>query len=226
MTTNIPLPTKDTFVHFSTRPSTSNRIRCNTMSHLEIEVQSGETASSDSMKTLYTPTVADATKEADDPAGPTTVMLRNIHNQYTPKQLLNDILKSGFTGKVDFFYMPVDTTSTCNLGYCFLNFRRNSHLSEFTQKFNGRQLPQFVTHKVLQVSVARIQGLKDNLDHLSNSAAVRTLPDDLKPCVFDNPQSEPVPYPPSSGAPMVMRFRRAHPKDVRDRGSSRYNRNE
>ena len=38
----------------------------------------------------------------------TTVMLRNIPNKYTQKMLLDVINESGFSGKYNFFYLPID----------------------------------------------------------------------------------------------------------------------
>lgn len=52
----------------------------------------------------------------------TTVMVKNIPNKYTQRNLL-DLIDGNYAGKYDFFYLPIDFKNKCNLGYAFINFR-------------------------------------------------------------------------------------------------------
>merc|ERR1719377_166778 len=52
----------------------------------------------------------------------TTVMLRNMPNNYTREMLLELVDSMGFTGCYDFAYLPVDFKSQAGLGYAFINF--------------------------------------------------------------------------------------------------------
>merc|ERR1719321_875490 len=54
-------------------------------------------------------------------AGRTTVMLRNIPNNYTRAKLLELLDKEGFLACYDFIYLPMDFKRNANLGYAFLN---------------------------------------------------------------------------------------------------------
>jgi hypothetical protein len=52
----------------------------------------------------------------------TTVMVKNIPNKYTQRNLL-DLIDVNYAGTYDFFYLPIDFKNKCNLGYAFINFR-------------------------------------------------------------------------------------------------------
>ena len=53
----------------------------------------------------------------------TTVMIKNIPNKYSQRNLL-ELIDVGYGGAYDFFYLPIDFKNKCNLGYAFINFRR------------------------------------------------------------------------------------------------------
>merc|ERR1719335_475768 len=51
----------------------------------------------------------------------TTVILRNLPNNYTRQMLLDLMDSEGFACKYDFVYIPVDFGSQAGLGYAFIN---------------------------------------------------------------------------------------------------------
>merc|ERR1712226_532866 len=51
-----------------------------------------------------------------------TVMWKNLPNNYNRDDLLNLVNSHGFTGAYDFFYSPIDFTSSALVGYAFVNF--------------------------------------------------------------------------------------------------------
>ena len=77
----------------------------------------------------------------------TTVMIRNIPNKYTIKELSEEI-DHFFANTYDFLYLPCDIRNQCNVGYGFINFLNNYHLSEFYQIFQGRRWSKFKSDKV------------------------------------------------------------------------------
>ena len=52
----------------------------------------------------------------------TTVMLRNMPNNYSRTMLLELLDAEGFAGQYDFLYLPMDFQSRASLGYAFINF--------------------------------------------------------------------------------------------------------
>merc|ERR1712232_62 len=51
----------------------------------------------------------------------TTVMLRNMPNNYSRKMFIEMLDHEGFTGHMDFLYLPMDFERRASLGYAFVN---------------------------------------------------------------------------------------------------------
>ncbi len=65
-------------------------------------------------------------------------MLKNIPNKYTRYMLLDLInIEGRYKRKINFLYMPIDFNTECNVGYCFLNFRKEADAEQFIREFNG-----------------------------------------------------------------------------------------
>lgn len=112
----------------------------------------------------------DAKKDADSL---TTMMLRNVPNRYTQRELVTDLRLLGFAPgiDVDFFYLPIDLTTGSNLGYCFINLTH----SEATERFkwlHGERLPRYYSRKSLIVNLATCQGLHANWQHYQRSSVI------------------------------------------------------
>merc|ERR1719324_1682130 len=52
----------------------------------------------------------------------TTLMLRNLPNDYNREMFLNLVDAEGLAGSYDFVYFPVDFKTGSGLGYAFMNF--------------------------------------------------------------------------------------------------------
>merc|ERR1719231_2049328 len=72
---------------------------------------------------------------AADGKGKTTVMWKNIPNNYTRDDLLRLVDSEGFAGNYDFFYSPVDFTSNALVGYAFVNFVSTEAANRFYDRF-------------------------------------------------------------------------------------------
>lgn len=77
----------------------------------------------------------------------TTVMIRNIPNKYTIKELSEEI-EVQFASSYDFLYLPCDIKNQCNVGYGFINFLSTDWLKAFYERFQGKKWARFRSEKV------------------------------------------------------------------------------
>jgi hypothetical protein len=75
------------------------------------------------------------------------VMIRNIPNKYTIKELSEEI-DYHLANTYDFLYLPCDIKNQCNVGYGFINFLSTQYLSEFYLHFQGKRWAKFRSEKV------------------------------------------------------------------------------
>lgn len=113
----------------------------------------------------------------------TTLMIKNIPNKYNQKMLLTEIDKN-FSGKYDFFYLPIDFKNKCNVGYAFINMVNPSAIVPFAKEFNLKKWGRFNSEKVCQLNYGRIQGKKNLVSHFQNSSLMDELVD-CRPVFFD-----------------------------------------
>jgi len=122
---------------------------------------------------------------------PTTVMLRNIPNQYSREKLCKRLDSQGFAGQYDFLYLPIDRNSERNMGYAFINFRTQQACTEFARCFSGKLasecLPGYKSNKVCEVRVAQVQGQQANLEKMTSPNFFQHLADheEWQPIFFD-----------------------------------------
>jgi hypothetical protein len=104
---------------------------------------------------------------------PTTMMIRNIPNRYTQRELICELESLGFTGTFDFLYAPIDFGTMGNVGYAFVNFMDPipaERCREVVDGYTFKKHQQKTRTKVAKVSVAHLQGLQANIRHYEKSA--------------------------------------------------------
>jgi len=116
--------------------------------------------------------LAEEFSKMDHEAPPTTIMIRNIPNRYTQRELIKEVESLGFAGTFDFLYIPMDKATLCNVGYAFVNFIDAADAARCQQTFEGYAFKKHrkARGKVATVSIAHIQGLEANARHYENSA--------------------------------------------------------
>lgn len=77
----------------------------------------------------------------------TTIMIRNIPNKYTIKELSEEI-DAELPNSYNFLYLPCDIKNQCNVGYGFINFLNTSYLLKFYYIFEGKKWQRFRSEKV------------------------------------------------------------------------------
>jgi hypothetical protein len=110
-------------------------------------------------------------------------MLRNIPNKYMQSALMEEIDAMGFGGTYDFFYLPMDVHNRANVGYAFVNFLYPDDMARFSEAFTDYIFKKHPSIKIARVSPAHIQGLLENLWHLSNRAVTWSRNSQYRPVV-------------------------------------------
>lgn len=116
----------------------------------------------------------------------TTVMLRNLPNNYSRAMLLELMDSQGFAGKYDFVYLPIDFSTQSNIGYAFVNLLSAATAGRFWEVFDGFSAWSIPSRKVCFLSWSDpCQGLEANVERYRNSPVMcGSVPEDYKPVVF------------------------------------------
>jgi len=139
----------------------------------------------------------------------TTVMLRNLPNNFCRATLLQLFDNYGFAGKYDFVYLPIDFGRGANLGYCFVNLESNRVAEEFWRIFDRFGDWPGASHKVCAVTWSSCQGFSDNVTRYHNSPVMHSdVADAFQPALFQNGIRVPFPAPTESLVRPRMRGQR------------------
>jgi len=116
----------------------------------------------------------------------TTVMLRNIPNDYSRDMLLDLLNQEAFRGCYDFVYLPQDFKRHAGLGYAFINLVDHAEAMRFMQHFGGFNSWKFSSQKVCEAAWgAPLQGLEQHIYRYKNSPLMHPdVPDEFKPVLF------------------------------------------
>lgn len=126
-------------------------------------------------------------RQDNDPTrGRTTVMMRNIPNNYSRDMLLGTIIDQGFEGQFDFIYLPMDFARCANLGYAFINLVNVQSTRHFWKAFSGFSCWTIPTAKVCELGWSSPhQGLAAHIERYRDSPVMHpTVPDEYKPMLF------------------------------------------
>jgi len=116
----------------------------------------------------------------------TTVMLRNVPNDYTRDMLLQLLDRKGFAGRYDFAYIPFDHSRQAGLGYAFVNMITAADAQLVQKRLEGFRQWVVPSSKTCTVGWSNpCQGLEANIARYRNSPIMHEcMPDDVKPAVF------------------------------------------
>lgn len=126
----------------------------------------------------------------------TTVMVKNIPNKMTAKDLIQYI-NEVCPRKIDFLYLRMDFKNGCNVGYAFVNFIRVQDMLKFAKKRLGVKWNLFSSEKVLQMSYANYQGKEALVEKFKNSCIMDER-EEWRPKIFYSSGPEqglPEPFP-------------------------------
>jgi hypothetical protein len=127
----------------------------------------------------------------------TTVMLRNIPNNYNRDSFVELLDSQGFSGLYDFIYVPLDFKSRVAIGYAFLNFTSHVAALRAFDVFHGFSTWRGKSRKVCEVTWSEThQGLEANIEVVQSSKMNRRrVPEVCKPFIIKNGQRMMLPPP-------------------------------
>lgn len=171
------------FLPHKTKPVRSES-ECSTVASSRGRRLSADPSTGD-LSALSSPSFTDS---SDEDSGETTIMMRNIPNNYTRDMLVRTLDVHGFAGAYDMVYLPLDFTSGAGLGYAFLNFVSVCDAQRFKRKFQGFRDWEVPSEKVCSVqNKASVQGLRANIERYRNNPMMHeSVPDAFKPVLFSN----------------------------------------
>jgi hypothetical protein len=142
----------------------------------------------------------------------TTMMMRNIPNNYTREMLLNLLSKHGFSKSCDLVYLPIDFQTEVGLGYAFINMVSVEEVEKFRRRFHGFSDWGIASQKVCEVTWSNpLQGLQPHIDRYRNSPVMHeTVPDSYRPVLFKDGKR--IPFPVPTKRIRAPRLRRPSPK--------------
>jgi hypothetical protein len=156
---------------------------------------------------------ADAERKNPSENGPrTTIMMRNIPNNYTREMLLDLIKKSDLMTSIDLIYLPIDFQTEVGLGYAFINLVAEDRVDAFRKSFQGFSEWEVASQKVCEVVWSNpLQGLQTHIDRYRNSPVMHeSVPDTYRPVLFS--RGERVPFPEPTKRIRAPRLRRPGPR--------------
>jgi hypothetical protein len=118
----------------------------------------------------------------------TTLMFRNLPNNYTRANLLDMLDTEGFSKVYSFVYLPTDFKNFAGFGYAFVNFATHEAALLAKRHFQGYCNWSVPSQKICEVVWSGpVQGLSAHTERYRNSPVMHdSVPDEYKPVVFVN----------------------------------------
>jgi len=103
-----------------------------------------------------------------------------------------DEIKETFGDKFDLFYLPIDYTNNCNLGFAFINFVDPMHIIHFFETYKGKKWRCFNSEKVCELAYAKYQGKKELVEHFARGNIMNNISQDKNPVILPTPDPLPL----------------------------------
>ena len=116
----------------------------------------------------------------------TTVMIKNIPNKYTQKAFTDEI-NIRFANTYDVFYLPIDYTNNCNLGFAFINFIHPLYIVDFYETYRGQKWMRYLSDKKCELAYGTVQGKQTLIKHFQKGIVLNAQTSDRKPMILNVP---------------------------------------
>jgi hypothetical protein len=126
----------------------------------------------------------------------TTVMLKNIPNNYTRELLIELLDVHGARPSYNMVYLPIDFASNAGFGYAFVNFVGQQEAEVFMDRVQGFRSWSVSSEKVLEATWSSAhQGIESHIARYRNSPVMHaSVPDEQRPALFKDGVR--IPFPP------------------------------
>jgi len=139
--------------------------------------------------------------------GRTTVMMRNIPNDYSGTMVLELLNEQGFEGCYNLMYLPMDYQRKAGFGYAFVDMISPEEAERIHQHFEGFSDWKVASAKVCCVGWSTLQGLQAHIERYRNSPVMHDcVPQEFKPMLFDHGKL--VPFPTATKSIRAPRMRK------------------
>lgn len=127
----------------------------------------------------------------------TTLMFRNLPNNYNRSTLLHMLDSEGFKATYNLVYLPTDFRNFAGFGYAFVNFESHEDARRAKMSFQGFARWRVPSRKTCDVVWSGpVQGLLAHTERYRNSPVMHdSVPDEYKPAVFEDGIRVPFPEP-------------------------------
>jgi len=127
----------------------------------------------------------------------TTLMFRNLPNNYNRSTLLHMLDSEGFKATYNLVYLPTDFRNFAGFGYAFVNFESHEDARRAKMSFQGFARWRVPSRKTCDVVWSGpVQGLSAHTERYRNSPVMHdSVPDEYKPAVFVDGIRVPFPEP-------------------------------
>ena len=100
----------------------------------------------------------------------TTVLIKNIPENYLPKELLNEFLANkDLKGKFNFFYLPYRENKAKNYTFAIVNFVNPLHVILFYELYEKKKFSKYITDKSLELCFITLNSCKNKCKHKDNT---------------------------------------------------------
>jgi hypothetical protein len=125
---------------------------------------------------------------ATQPEELTTLMMRNIPNDYTRAMILDLLDSLDLAGRYNFVYLPIDFQRVSSLGYAFVNLVNHDDAEKAFRGLQGFQDWKVSSQKVCEVCWGEpLQGLSAHVERYRSSPVMHNdVPDQFKPILLQD----------------------------------------
>merc|ERR1740138_142676 len=154
-------------------------------------------SSTSSIASSVSSNVFDRAAKLRDDGPPTTVMFKNLPEDYTREQVLELLNSAGFQSCYDIVSLPIDLKSEAPLGYAFINFATHEQAEQVKERFHGFKDWPEPSDKVCEALWSdNLQGYDAHIDRYRNSPVMHeSVADKFKPALYKNGVRVPFPKP-------------------------------